>query len=352
MAGALRLHGPRAVARWEFLLLDADDTPLRRLVTVTGGSLSVNANTRLKSSGTLSMDEPPTPIDWMQHRVQVLYDPGVRGVQPWAMATMRFASPNEKVRDGVTSYDVELLSKMSVVDEDSMEQSFSLPAGTQIIPAVVDLITSTGESKITVTESAATLLNPQAWKPGASKLDIINDLLEAAGYWSLWVDGAGFFRVEPYVDPASRAVSWTFEHGETSIVKPERDFSQDLASVPNKYIVIGQGDDENPPLVGVALNEDPDSPFSFQARGGRWVARTEEGVEGEGQAVVDQLAQRRLFDAMSPVAKLSVEHGIVPLNQNEVVEFVYPERTCTATVQSMTYDLKFDGHCKAEWRQL
>lgn len=345
-----RLHGPRRPS-WEYLLLNDLDIPIRALDGVTGGSVEVSATTRLGGSARLTLDDRGQGIDWMRHRLQIRYNPGIRGVDPWPVGTYLFTSPSMTRHDDRITYQVDLLSKLAILDEDTVEDRYSLAAATPIIPTVVSLIESTGETRVAVTESEATLSGALMWEAGTPRLTIINDLLQAAGYWALWVDGAGQYRVEPYTAPGDRATVWEFAAGETAIHEPGWSREQDLSTVPNRAVIVGQGTDDTPPLVGVATNENPESPYSYQARG-RWITRTETGVEAADQAVIDQLAQRRLVDAMSPVAKLSVSHAIVPLSPNDVVDFQSGAHQARATVQQMTLDLNFDGQCRAEWREL
>lgn len=330
--------------RWKVWLLDEFDNRVRLLRSVEGGAVSVVAQSRLGGSGDLTLVEA---VDWLSARCQIVYDPGT-GDAEWPVATMLFTSPETTYAGTRTVYDVQLLSKMSVVDEDTVESTFSLPAGVNIIDTVVSLIQSTGETRVAVTPSSATLTNPQMWDAGESKLTIINDLLQAAGYWTLWCDGAGLFRVEPWQSPADRVVSWVFETGETSIVEAGHTFTQDMSSVPNKVVVVGEGDGDNPPLVGVATNENPESMFSYQSRG-RWITSTETGVEADSQTVIDQIAQRRLLDAMSPVGRIKVSHGVVPLEPDQLVMFRDGD-TLRATVQRMSFRLESGAQCAAEWR--
>ena len=241
---------------------------------------------------------------------------------------------------------------MNAISEDTVDDRYSLAAGTLIIPTVAALIASTGETRVAVTDSAATLTAALTWEAGTSKLTIINDLLQAAGYWSLWCDGSGLFRVEPYRNPADRAVAFEFVHGETSLHMPDWGREQDNTSVPNRFIAVGQGDEDTPPLVGVAANENPDSPYSFQARG-RWITATEEGVEAESQTVIDQYAARKLREAMDPVARLTVTHAMLPLESNALIGFT-PEDGIhrLATVQRMSMNFTFDTDIAAEWREV
>lgn len=336
--------------RWRYLLLDSADQPIGNLDGVSGGTCEVAATTRLGGTASVTIDERGQGIDWMAHRMQIIYDPGIRGVDAWPIATMLFTSPKTMHGEDRVTHSVDLLPKVAVIDEDSVSKRYSLPAGAPIIATVVGLIRSTGESRIAVTESAATLRSAMTWDAAESKLTIINDLLSAAGYWALWCDGSGQFRVEPYVLPQDRPVAYGFQSGEFSIHKPDWGREQDLSNVPNRFVVVGEGTDKVPALSAVATNEDPESPFSYQARG-RWISRSEIGAEGS-QAVLNALAKRRLSDAMSPVAKLDVTHAIVPLDPGQVIDFQSSTHSAQATIQRMTYRLEYDGQCDAEWREI
>lgn len=334
--------------RWSFELLDADDRPLRLLDGVTGGSAEIVAQSPLGGSGKLTLDQRGL-LDWMSHRVQAVFHDGAVS---WPVGTYLLSSPSENHSQLGVTFEVGLLTKMNVIQEDTVEDRFSVPAGVAVIPAVVALIQSTGETRIAATDTGVITTGGLTWEAGEPKLRIINDLLQAAGYWSLWCDGSGLFRVEPYVNPELRPVSFAFEHGEKSLHLPDWGREQDHTSVPNRFVAVGQGDEETAPLVGVALNEDPNSPYSFQARG-RWITATESGVEGETQAIMDAHAARRLRDAMSPVARMTVTHAMLNLNPNDLVSFT-PEDGVRrlATVQRMSMGFTFDTDISAEWREV
>lgn len=334
--------------RWSFEVLDSEDRPLGALDGVTGGSAELVAQAVLGGSGNLELDRRQD-IDWMSHRVRATFHDGD---DSWPVGTYLLSSPTERHNGFVVTYDVGLLTKMNVIAEDTVEDRYSVPAGTVVVPLVVALIESTGETRIAATDSDSALSAGLTWEAGTSKLTVINDLLQAAGYWSLWCDGSGLFRVEPYTNPADRPVAFEFAHGEASIHFPDWEREQDHTSVPNRFIAIGQGDEEEPPLVGVATNEDPDSPYSYQSRG-RWITATEEGVEGDTQQVFDLHAARKLRDAMSPVSRLNVTHGMVNLDPNNLVEFI-PEDGVRrlATVQRMSMEFRYDTDTAAEWREV
>ena len=333
---------------WSFQLLDDNDRPLGALDGVNGGRCEIVAQSPLGGSASMSIDKR-RDIDWMSDRVQALWD-GPGG--SWAAGTWLFTSPSEQHTEFGITFEVGLLTKVSVVSEDSVDARYTLNAGTPIIPAVVALIQSAGETRIAHTDSDATLTSALTWEPGTSKLTIINALLQAAGYWSLWCDGAGQFRVEPYVAPQDRSPAYTFEHGEASVHFPDWTREQDMTSVPNRVVLQTQGSDTEAALVGVASNNNPDSPFSIPNRG-RVISPQTETVEASSQAVINQLAERKLADAMTPVARLTVTHAMLDLNPNDVVEFI-PEDGARrlASIQRMSMDFDDFTDVSAEWREV
>ncbi|WP_084821255.1 MULTISPECIES: hypothetical protein [unclassified Leucobacter] len=345
------LHGPRA-PRWRYTLLNRDDQPLRKLIGVTGGGVDVDATTRLRAAGNLTIEEMGQEIDWLSHRVRISYDPGIPGVSEWPVATMLLSSPKESYRGKRLVYDVGLLGKLAIIDETSVKGTYSVPAGAVVIDRVLELINDCGERRYSVSPSTAVTRSAMVWKPGTSYLTIINDLLSSIGYWSLWCDGAGVFRIEPYVDPGDRLSAFDFAAGARAVHSPDWDRDQDLSSIPNIAIVVSQGDGEQPAIVGTAWNLDPRDPFSIPNRG-REIPVIDEGAEVDSQATADLLAARLLRDARSAVAHLSVQHFVVPLNPNDVVSFAPSGAAARrASVQAMRYTFTFNGWVEAEWREL
>ena len=103
-------------------------------------------------------------------------------------------------------------------------------------------------------------------------------------------------------------------------------------------VLVGQGSDDRPALVGVATNEDASSPYSFQARGG-WVVHSETGVEAADQATIDALARRRLIDASTPTGTEEIRHMPVQIMLNDLVRFTSQGLDVRVLVSQMRIDL-------------
>lgn len=345
-----RLAGSRSPS-WEVRLLSSDDEDLGALDGVVGGSVEIAPFERLGGSASLTIDDRGQGIDWLRNRAMIVYDPGIFGVDPWPMGVYLFTSPTLK-NDGMkATFSVGMLSKMAIIDEDCLEHATTFPAETPIIPAVVDLIHASGEDRIAVTPSDAVLRSAVDFEAGESILTVINALLGAAGYWALSVNLAGQFVIEPYVDPASREPVWSFASGGRAIHRAAWSHDQDLASIPNKTIVTATGTGDEAGIVGVATNENPESDFSYQGRGGRWITRTYQG-EFSSQEIANAAAQKYLLDAMAPISHYELEHAILPLNGHDAVDFQPSGISARATVQRISIgSLTFDAHAKTTLRQ-
>lgn len=333
---------------WSFERLDNNDRSLGTLDGVTGGSAEIVTQARLGGSGTLVMDERGQGVNWMRDRIRAIFHDGEHS---WPFGTYMLSSPIERHSEFGVTYEIGLSTKMLIPDEETLDARFSLEAGAPVIPAVVDLLRSTGETRIAVTPSEMVRATAGTWEAGTPKLTVINELLGSVGYSSLWCDGSGQYRIEKYVSPAQRPVAHRFIHGPTSIHMPDWSRIQNLADVPNRVVLRTEGQD-GPGLVGIAVNEDASSPFSRQARR-RWISPEVEVVEAESQLVIDQLAERRLRDRMSPVSRITAVHDMRELQPAALIGFT-PEDAVDrlATVQRMAVNFTFDTDVQAEWREV
>lgn len=297
------------LTRFRFDLFSRTESPKGILDGVEKGHVDFTASASVHSGGALEVVDIGQSVDWLNDRVRpvVLVD----GLPEQSLGMYLFSEAPQSWGDTGRVWPVKLLDKTSILDQDKVDATYALAAGTAIITAVLALIASTGETNIAITPSAATLDGPLSWEPGTSKLRIVNDLLSVCGYFSLFCDAAGQFRGEPYVKPADRPIRYEFLDGDESIYSPDFVIDVDLFSIPNKFIAVGQGDATTAALVGVATNEDPNSPYSFANRG-RWIVDTATGVEAADQDVLDEYALRRLIELTSPTSSVDVQHAFVP----------------------------------------
>lgn len=290
-------------------LLSAAEAPKGTLSGVAGGSVDYTANAAIKGGGNLSIVDAGQLVDFLNDRVRPVLT--IDGIGAFPLGVFLFSEAPEAWDDTGRTWTGKLLDKTAVLDQDKVDATYALDAGTVNTDAVTALIASTGETSIAITPSAATLAGPLAWDPGTSKLAIVNDLLDAAGYFSLFCDGSGQYRGEPYVRPADRPIVWEFVDGANAIYLPGLVKDVDLFSIPNTVIAVGQGNATTAALVSTATNTDPSSPYSTVSRG-RTIAHTETGVEAADQDTLDAYALRRLIELTSPTSSVDIQHAYVP----------------------------------------
>lgn len=331
-------------------LLDYDDNLIRTLPSaLVGGTISLNVHATIRGGGKITIVND-NDIDWMKDRLRVWAR--ANNDEPIALGTFIPTVPGYTKSPGGSSVEVEMHDKTQLLIEDKVESTYLLPAGTVATQAVRDLIQLSGETHFAITESPLTLPGDLSWQAGTTKLRIINDVLEAINYFSLWTDGMGVFQAVPYTRPAARTLSYVFQRGQASIHSPNWGREQDIADVPNKIVLRSEGDAEESALEGVAVNTDPQSPYSYESRGNRWIVHTEDGIEAADQITIDNLARRRLIDLSSPSATLQISHMLIPQRLNDVVRFISEDIDTLAVVEKLTYKLTPGQLVEATWREV
>ena len=318
-----------------------------RLDGVTGCRVEHNVNAQIRGGCSLSLRDVGQELDW----ASVRFRPWVRvNNLTWPLGVFLPASPSLSHDEFGSAWDVPCLDKTSILDQDVMTTSYSVPAGAVVTDQVAELIAGAREASTASAPSTLTTRPPQTWEPGTSRLRIINDLLDGINYFSLWADRHGLFRAEPYRRPQDRSLAATFAAGEAAIHSPRWSRAQDIAGAPTRTVVIVEGDEETPGMTATADNTDPASPYSIPSRG-RVVARTYTGVEAADQPTLDALAARYLADASTPSATLEVQHASVPLDGNDVVRFASAGVDTLAVVEGWQVDLTPGSLMTGTWRE-
>lgn len=300
-------------------LLTAAEATAGKLDGVTGGSVVYTAAKSVHGSASFTVADNGQAVDWLTAR----FRPSVTidGYGTTTLGVFLVSEAPEAWGDTGRVWSVKLLDKCTILDQDAVGAAYTLDAGTVVTTAIVTLIQSTGETNIAITPSAATLLNPLVWPAGTTKLQIVNDLLSTINYFSLFCNGDGQYRGEPYVKPASRPTVWDFLDGSDCIYVPGLTKDVDLFAIPNKVIAITQGNGSTAALVSTATNTDPTSPYSTVGRG-RTITYVATGVEAADQATLDAFASRRLIELTAPTASIDIQHAFVPaLAFNRAVRF-------------------------------
>ncbi|KUG57771.1 hypothetical protein [Nesterenkonia jeotgali] len=309
---------------WRFDLLDLDDKLIGNLDGCESGTFDFNVNNTIRSSGAISWVQPEPgaqPPDWTQVRVQPWYmlraPDSDEVLQEIPIGVFLPSFPSEALSATGIALDVDLHDKLMILDQDKTEEAYTARSGTLVTTLVRELLLEAGQTALSMDESTEVMRTNMTWDAGTTWLRITNDVLAAAGYFSLGVDGYGVFQAKRYVAPAQRGVQRQFLDDSDSIYDDEINHDEDIFNVPNRVIAVSTSDGETEAMVSVA-DDDSTGRFSIGARG-RVIAENEEDVEATSQSVLDQHARRRLTEMQQVTSSYDLNHALVPLHLNDLV---------------------------------
>lgn len=342
--------------RWTFDLLDRSGARLGTLRGVRAGSGSVtrSASASVKASASLSLEDTGQVDDWTQVRIRPVID--VDG-DAWPLGVFLPDVPEVTYADDGRSMDVSLLDKTTILDGDAFGQTYGVAKGVKVSQAVREIIETTGEPAAGIDDSSEKLRTSVEAEPDASKLGVINGLLDSANFFSLHTGGNGRFHADPYVEPKRRPVMVEFVDGENASIAglylPGFTVTRDLGSVPNHVRAVSQSDEDTPALVADARNENPDSPFSFD-RLGYWRTTVDQDVSTTSQSSLNAYAQRRLEELSAPQQTVEIEHPPYDFTINDAVTFTSRQHGIDGlwTVQNQDWTAAFDGLVKTKLRKV
>ena len=324
--------------RWEiFTHADGVDTLAGFLDGVVSGTASLGwrNNAAIKGKGSLDVLDLAVAkpgmmrladLDLTTVRLKpVLEIEGIDLDTPWSVYLVTSAPEQWSGTGRVVSLD--LLDRAIVLAQDRVAETYVVDASTPILSAVRTVVQSAGEDITVDVDVADTLTSARVWEAGTKKLQIVNDLITTLYNSTLWVDGNGAYRATPYVLPADRPIVYELVDGETSIYSEDWVQDKDFLDIPNRVIAIQSGTGDAPALSDSYTNTDPDSPFSYAARGNRWidadplVVETPDGTDTEIKAFLKAKARASLIAFSSVQAKVEVTVLPIKIRVGDTVRF-------------------------------
>ena len=340
--------------RHTYDLLDRSGSYLGALQGVLAGSGSVSrsAAASVKASASVSIVDTGQIEDWTQVRIRPVIE--VNGTE-WPLGVFLPDVP-EVTYGEQQRIEVSLLDKTTILQGDAFGRSYGIEKGTNVTQAIREIIETTGEPATGIEDTDEQLLTSVESEPDDNKLQVVNQLLDAAGCFSLYTDGHGNFQADPYVKPAQRPVAVEFVDGQNAQLRglylPEFTVARDIGSVPNRVRAVSQSEEDTPALVAEAVNE-VGNEFSFEHLG-YWRTHVETDVQTTSQSALQQYAERRLIELSSPQETIEIEHPPYDFTVNDVVSFQSREHGVEGlfTVQNQDWSLAFDGMVTTKLRKV
>jgi hypothetical protein len=310
------LHAAHRTMKFRYELLSSSNQFKAHLTNVLSGHVGYNSLAQIKRTGRFNMRDDGS-VNFLSDRIKpyALLKMPDGGWTEWPLGVFVLSTPPRRADDaGAVIREVEAYDLLQVLVDDKVSDRYTIPVGANYITEVKVLLDSAGITAQNLTATDKTLPTDRDWDPGTTKLQIINDLLGAINYRSLWFDENGVAVAQPYVSPTVRASEYTYRDDDESVIFSEVQQSLDLFAVPNQWVLyVSEAD--RPPMRSVYTNTNPASPTSTVNRGRTIVAEPKQ-VDVADQATLDALAQREAFEASQVYEHVEFETAIMPFHSD------------------------------------
>ncbi|SDL20819.1 hypothetical protein [Natronincola ferrireducens] len=306
------LHASNRQEGFRYRLLDKDEIEKGWLDTVQRSRISYSSLAKIKRSANITMIEDNT-VDYLNDRIQPWIDITAMGkTVSFPMGVFLLNSPKREDDKNVIFREIEAYDKLQILEEDSFEERYFIPAGENYVNAISSIIMSAGETSIQITPTTLTTLTDKEFDLELTKLDIINKLLEELNYYSLRVDVEGNYVSEPYIEPSAKPIDYVYRTDKKSVIVAGASEDIDLYSVKNVFVVFVDNPDK-PPLRSIYVNDNPNSITSTESRGRRLadVRRLEDIAD---QSALDSYTRRIAINATNIYSHITFPTAIMPMH--------------------------------------
>lgn len=330
-------------------LLDSSNNYKQPLTTVTGGSISYDTTQQIKRIAKFTVQDDGT-INYLSNRIKpwarIMMPDG--GFAEFPLGVFLLSTPPRQTDNAlVVTRQIDGYDQLQVLVDDKVLDRYTVTAGTNYISAVASLLSGAGITQTNLTATTKTLPTALDWKMGTPKLDIINALLAAINYRTLWFDENGMAVAQPYVTPDQRAPEYTYQDDANSVMYPQVSQSLDLFAVPNKWVCVVTETDRSA-ITSTYTNSNTNSPTSTVNRG-RTIVKYVTVSTAPDQSSNDTYAQNLAYQDSQVYEQVTFNTAIIPIHSDrDCYNFVFSSLGITDKFEelSWSFDLKAGAQMK------
>lgn len=208
----------------------------------------------------------PDGVDWLTDTLRPYM--AVDG-EEWPLGEFVITSVVDRYQGGRTHSDLEGYDLGVNVQNGTLDQRITIPAGKKYLEAIQEQLLVCGIQRVIFDQSDDTIQELRAdWEIGESRLTVINDLLAEINYRTLWFDSTGAARLTKYRQPSPELAAKTYAAGELSVIAGETSSSLDSYGAYNDWIAVVSNPDKSL-MTARATNDNLMSALSVQRIGRR-----------------------------------------------------------------------------------
>lgn len=305
--------GSRGVVKFRYDLLNKDEVKIGEL-TAQAGTVRMDSLGEIKRTARFTITENEAQdIDWLSDRIRPVFClqmPDGNWIE-WPLGVFIPSSPTRKSDGGRIVREVEAYDTSLVLKEDVFTDRYFIPAGTKYVDAIMDILNGADIWKVNILDHPGTLSRDKEFEIGTPKLTVVNELLAAINYTSIWMDEHGYFTSRPYVLPSDREAEYEYRTDDISIIYPGATEELDLFSVPNKWVRYVSNPDVGTILRSEYTNDLSTSPTSTVRRG-RTIVNIEPVDDIADQETLDAYVRRIAYQASQVYGHLEFSTAVMP----------------------------------------
>ena len=265
-----------------------------------GGAIEANNDRDVFRTATFTIDASATDdrgnavtVDPLADHIAVFMDLLVDGSYTLGLPMGLFALnvPRKRFEPGGETWEIAASDNGIHLMEATTTASYTVAASENYITgtdAVRDILDSLGLAHA-LPNTSLTLPVARTWPAGTPWLRVVNDLLHAAGMYSLWFDASGIARTRAYDDLSTRTPDVTYT-GDDFVLIPITEEAE-TTRLANQVVAV-VNDPGQAPLSSTKTNADPDSPISTVTLG-RTITKVIH-ADAADQATLDAIAENYL----------------------------------------------------------
>lgn len=242
-----------------------------------------------------------------------------------AMGTFLILTPEDNFDGKISSWDLDAYSPLIELTETYPPLGYTIPKNQNILQMASALCSEHMRAPVVPPSFGTdTLFEDFVASPDETWLDFLTALVLQANH-KIMIDEYGRVLFVPIRSTNSLSPTMRYTNDNSSILLPSVRQTRDLYSIPNKVDVILSTSDSY--LASTAINNNPESPTSVQARG-RYIELRDTSPNLSGnptQAQLDAYAERMLKEASVLEYTVTYTHGFCDTAIGEGVLLHYPE---------------------------